>query len=276
MIDAPSPWHTPNASLTRRQCLQMAAAWGLMGSALQVLAQSPKPRMRVGFIARYRPYSFAQADGSLNGFDVDVVAALMQALDMEMAAQSDSLDRLRQKLQNKEIDFIGNQLLMTPENRRSFDFAKPYATIQLVSVLHENDERDFLSLDDFLGKKLGVLASTGVLEQTRGVLGKAVQGFERIEDALRALAERQLDAVLEENLIAEHFIERDGLPLKVGAPFAAPMPAGLALPKGAKDLELRLSEAVQILVKTPHFKRISSHWFGYDVSRPRVSHASSN
>lgn len=273
MIDAPSLVQKPQARLSRRQCLQTAAVWGLTGPALQALAQSPKPQMRVGFIARYRPYSFVEADGSLSGFDVEVVRALLQHLGLDMAAEADSLDRLRQKLQNKEIDFIGNQLLVTPENRRHFDFAKPYAAIQLVSVLHENDERDFLSLDDFLGKKLGVLASTGMLAQTRGVLGKAVQGFERIEDALRALAERQLDAVLEENLIAEHFIERDGLPLKVGAPFAAPMQAGLALPKGAKDLEARLSEAVQSVVKAPLFRRISSQWFGYDVSRPRVSHA---
>lgn len=274
MIDAPRLVHTLELRHSRRQCLQMAVAWGLTGSALHALAQSPKLRMRVGFIARYRPFSFTESDGSLSGFDVDVVRALLQQLGMDMAAESDSLQRLRQKLLNKEIDFIGNQLLVTPENRRHFDFAKPYASIQLVSVLHENDERDFLSLDDFLGKKLGVLASTGMLDQTRGVLGKAVQGFERIEDALRALAERQLDAVLEENLIAEHFIERDALPLKVGAPFAAPLRAGLALPKGAKDLETRLSEAVQSFVKTPLFKRISSQWFGYDVSRPRVSHAS--
>jgi len=32
---------------------------------------------------------------------------------------------------------------------------------------------------------------------------------------------------------------------------------------------------VQSLVKDKNFKTISNRWFGYDVSRPRVSHAAS-
>ncbi len=193
-----------------------------------------------------------------------------------MQPVADTLTNLRQKMQKGEIDFIGNQLLVTPENRRYFDFLKPYATIQLVSVLHEDDDRDLLSLDDFLGKKLGVLINTGVEDQARGTLGKSVHAFDRIEVALRALAERKLDAVLEENLIAEYFIYREGLPLKVGVPFTSSIRIGLAVPKGQKDMEQRLSMAVQSMVKEESFKAISTNWFGYDVSRPRVSHALSS
>jgi cystine transport system substrate-binding protein len=192
-----------------------------------------------------------------------------------MVPVTDTLTNLRKKLQNGEIDFIGNQLLATPENRRHFDFVKSYATIQLVSVLHENDERDLMSLDDFLGKKLGVLANTGIAAQARGALGNSVQTFERIEDAFRALVDRKLDAVLEENLIAEYHIEKGDLPLKVGVPFAAPLRVGMAVTKGNKGLEQRLSLGVQTLVNDKSFKAISMRWFGYDVSRPRVSHASS-
>lgn len=258
----------------RREWLQMALALAFSGMAFKASAQD-RPRMRVGFISRYQPYSFVQTDGSLTGFDVEVVRALLSASGHDMEPVADTLTNLRQKLQKGEIDFIGNQLLVTPENRRYFDFVRSYATIQLVSVLHEDDERDLMSLDDFLGKKLGVLANTGIEEQARGALGKSVQAFDRIEDALRALAEKKLDAVLEENLIAEYFIDKANLPLKVGVPFASPIRVGLAVPKGNKDIEQRLSLGVQNLVKDRSFKAISTRWFGYDVSRPRVSHASS-
>jgi cystine transport system substrate-binding protein len=63
------------------------------------------------------------------------------------------------------------------------------------------------------------------------------------------------------------------LPLKVGVPFTTPMKVGLAVPKGQKDMEQRLSGAVQTLVKDKTFKQISQRWFGYDVSRPRVAHS---
>mgnify|MGYP000352534360 FL=1 len=274
MIDSRAPQQLCVPPVGRRAWLQMALALACSGAALHAPAQD-KPRMRVGFISRYQPYSFVQADGSLTGFDVEVVRALLNASGHDMEPVADSLTNLRQKMQKGEIDFIGNQLLVTPENRRHFDFVKSYATIQLVSVLHEDDDRDLMSLDDFLGKKLGVLANTGIEEQARGAVGKSVQSFERIEDAFRALADKKLDAVIEENLIAEYFIDKAGLPLKVGVPFAAPIRVGLAVPKGNKDIEQRLSLGVQTLVKDKNFKAISTRWFGYDVSRPRVSHASS-
>ena len=275
MIDENSPMVVQGALVQRRALLQNGLALWL-SSALPAFGQNQLPKMKVGFIARYQPYSFVQSDGRLTGFDVEVVKALLQDSGFELEPVTDTLPKLRQKLQSGEIAFIGNQLLMTPENRRSFDFVRSYATIQLVSVVHEDDERDFLSLDDFLGKKLGVLANTGIEDQARGALGRSVQAFDRIEDALRALAERKLDAVLEENLIAEYFIDQAGLPLKVGVPFAAPIRVGLAVPKGNKEMEQRLSSGVQNLVKNPNFKAISMHWFGHDVSRPRVSHASNH
>ncbi len=275
MIDGRLPGMKAALDLRRRQWLQAAASVLLAGLAVPARPQD-RPRMKVGFIARYQPYSFVQADGTLTGFDVEVVRALLNASGHDMEPVADSLLNLRQKMQKGEIDFIGNQLLVTPENRRHFDFVRPYATIQLVSVLHEDDERDLMSLDDFLGKKLGVLANTGIEDQARGALGKSVQAFERIEDALRALANKKLDAVIEENLIAEYFIDKEGLPLKVGVPFAAPIRVGLAVPKGNKVIEQRLSMGVQNLVKDQGFKAISTRWFGFDVSRPWVSHASNS
>ena len=257
------------ASVTRRACLLAMALAPLVQSAR---AQA-RPRLRVGFIARYQPYSFTQSDGSMTGFDVDVVRALLDSMGQELEPVMDTMPHLRERLKKGDIAFIGNQLLFTPENRRHFDFVKPYASIQLVSVLHESDDRDMLSLDDFLDKRLGVLANTDVEDQAKGALGKSVQSFGRIEDALRALAEQKLDAVLEENLIAEYYIDRDGLPLKVGVPFTTTTRVGLAVPKGQKDMEQRLSQAVQSLVKEREFQSISKKWFGYDVSRPRVAHS---
>jgi cystine transport system substrate-binding protein len=274
MIDGRLPSLKAAFDLRRRQWLQAAVSVLLAGVVMPARTQD-RPRMKVGFIARYQPYSFVQADGTLTGFDVEVVRALLSASGHDLEPVPDTLTNLRKKLQKGEIDFIGNQLLVTPENRRHFDFVRSYATIQLVSVLHEDDDRDMMSLDDFLGKKLGVLANTGVEEQARGALGKSVHAFDRIEDAFRALADKKLDAVLEENLIAEYFIDKAGLPLKVGVPFAAPIRVGLAVPKGNKDIEQRLSLGVQNLVKDQSFKLISTRWFGYDVSRPRVSHAAS-
>lgn len=211
--------------------------------------------------------------GQLTGFDVEVVQALSASLGMRLHIEKGSFSRLQELLQSGQLDLIGNQLLMVQENRRAFEFVRPYATMQLVCVQHEDDERDFLSLEDFVGRRLGVLKGTGIEEQALGVLGSSVKGFSHIEQALQALSQKQLDAVLEESLIADYYIEKNGLPLKSGAPFTAPQQAGLAVAKGQKALQKNLSDGVTALLRQPVFRQISSLWFGYDVSRARVAHS---
>ena len=146
-----------------------------------VLAQgTAQPVVRVGFIANYEPFSFLGKDQRLTGFDVEVVRVLLESLGMTMQAEFGRFEQLRAKAQAGELDLVGNQLLLLPENRRWFDFVRPYANMQLVCVQHEDDERDFLSLDDFLGKRLGVLRHTGMEEQARGALGNGVVAFDRL------------------------------------------------------------------------------------------------
>ena len=207
---------------------------------------------------------------------MDVMQRLCAIMGLSLVQVPDGMSNLSKQLASGQIDWIGNQLLATPDNRKLFDFVRPaYANIQLTSVQHEDDNRDFLSLDDLVGKKLGVLAQTGVENQARGALGKSVQSYARIEEALKDLADKKLDAVIEENLIAEYYIERDALPVKVTAPFASPIPVGLPVRKGQTAVQAKLSEAVKTMLKDGSFKAISERWFGYDVSRSRVGHAMS-
>lgn len=263
-------------AVSRRHGLaQMASLWLAGCWPGLAFAQTSGP-VRVGFLRHYAPFSFLGQDGQLQGFDLDVMRRMAQVMNIELLAEPEGMAVLSQKVKSGQIAWIGNQLLLTPENRREFDFVRPsYALIQLSSIQHEDDSRDFLSLDDLYGKKLGVLEKTGIEEQSRGVVGKTVVGYKRIEDAFQDLAAKKLDAVLEENLIADYFIERHQLPLKVAAPFAAPIPVGLPVPKGQKELQEKLSAAIRVILKDGSFKVISEKWFGYDVSRSRVGHAMS-
>lgn len=259
--------------MTRRSFLTAPLALCVVSAVSPVAAQPLELEggvLRVGVLSHYKPFSFV--DGQLQGFDVEVLKRVAAILKVDVQIQTEGMANLQKKLSSGEISVIANQLLTTPENRRQFDFVRGYAANQLVCVQHEDDARDFLSLDDLLGKKLGVLANTGVEEQARGALGKSVLSFASIDLAFKQLAEKKLDAVLEESLIADYYIERDALPIKVASPFAPPLSAGWAVKKGNKTLSQRLSEGVQTMLRDGSFKPISNQWFGYDVSRPNVSH----
>lgn len=269
MIDR--PLENAEFLLNRRQLISVPLAICLSAVAAPGAAQSLRDGvLRVGVLSHYKPFSFVE--GQLQGFDVDVLKRLAAIMKVELQIQSDGMAVLQKKLASHDIVLIGNQLLTTTENRRMFDFVKSYASNQLVCIQHEDDARDFLSLDDLYGKKLGVLANTGVEEQARGVLGKTVMPFAVIDQAFKALAEKKIDAVLEESLIADFYIERNGWPIKITSPFAPPKSSGWVVHKGNKELVQHLSAAIQTLLTDGSFKEISVRWFGYDVSRPNVSH----
>lgn len=261
-------------NLSRRHWLQSLALAPVV-SALPALAQTPSAQpCRIGFIRHYEPFSFLDDNDQLIGFDVDVSRRLCQIMGRPMQAVPAGLAALNQNLNQQTLDWLGNQLLITPENRRNYDFVKPaYANIQLSCVQHEDDQRDFLSLDDLVGKRLAVLAGTGVEEQARAALGKTVIGFQSIEQGLRALAQQEVDAVLEENLVAEYYIEQHHWPIKVTAPFAAPHALGLPVRKGDEATRQQLAGAIETLLRDGRLKAISERWFGYDVSRRQVSPA---
>ena len=268
-------WQRSAASWSRRSSLAALLALGTAGVVRPV--QSQTGTVKVGFLRHYEPFSQHGPHGNgLGGFDVDVMARLCEVMQWRLQPVGDTLTGLVRRLNEGDIAWVGNQLLATVENRRQFDFVRPaYASIQLSGVQHEDDNRDFLSLEDLYGYRLGVLARTGVEEQARGVLGKGVLAYEHIEQALRDLAQQKLDLVLEENLIADYHIEKHRLPLKVTAPFAAPLPVGLAVRKGDAAMQAKLSEALQQILQDGSLRRISEAWFGYDVSRRRFSHAAS-
>ena len=264
----------PPSTLSRRALL--VTLLGLEAAPLSLANDAPRV-VRVGFLRAYEPYSHTNGQGPLHGFDVDVMHRLCELLGYRMEAVGDNLAGLVFRLQAGEIAWLGNQLLMTTENRRQMDFVRPaYASIQLSAIQHEDDDRDFLSLDELQGKRLGVLANSGVEEQARGVLGRTVRAYEHIHDALHALAERKLDLVLEENLIADYYIDKHQLPLRVAAPFAAPIAVGLGVRKGNREMGETLSRAIRQILQDGTFKRISEKWFGYDVSRSRTSHTRSD
>lgn len=264
----------PNRNQGRRRLLAALGAWPFVGASGSASAQpQSSDTVRVGFISHYEPFCMLGPDQRLTGFDVEVVRLLMQRLGLTMQMETGRFEQLRAKVQAGQLDMIGHQLLIIPENRRLFDFVRPYASIQLVCVQHEDDQRDFLSLDDFVGKRLGVLQGTGIEEQARSALGPAVVGFPHIRQGLAALSDRKVDAVLEENLIAEYHIERDAMPLKLGAPMTAPQKVGLAVAKGRTALRMSLSEAVAEMLRQPEFRRVSERWFGHDVSKPRFAHS---
>lgn len=254
----------------------LAPLWAA-GASLQAQTPPPaapsKPILRFGYIDNYPPFSrWDAAQQRMVGFEVELGQALAQAMGCIFKPVPGQLGPLLVQLKNGDLDLIGNQLVNGPDVAGIGMLSRSYAELRLMLAQHEDDNRDFLSLEDFEGLKLGVLEGTPVQEQALGVLSPdSVVTHHNIEQALTALSAKRLDAVLDENLILEHHIFIGNLPLKTTTPMTQALRNGLLLPRNRPRLLSDVNSGIEGLVRSGVLRLLSEPVFGYDIGRPRVS-----
>lgn len=255
----------------RRAWLRRAVGLAVATANVRLLADGTASTWRVGFITPYPPFSEVNPrSGQVDGFDVQVVRALAQSRLVRLQLVHTGAQQILSWLERGQLDFVGNQLLATADMRERFIFADGYVDLRLILCQRENDNRDFLSLEDFLGHKLGVLADTAADTQGSAVLGPDLRRFATTRAGLAALLAGEIDAFVDESLILDHLIFKHRLALKTTTPLSPPIRTGWAVGKSNLSLRQQLNQGVAWLKSSGQIKRISEPLFGYDVSQKRA------
>jgi arginine/ornithine transport system substrate-binding protein len=83
----------------------------------------------VGTDGSYVPFALVNADGSIGGFEVDVVKNLCERVKVKCVFSNQSFDSLIPSLQSHKIDVISGWLLKTPTRERVVAFSDIYAKV---------------------------------------------------------------------------------------------------------------------------------------------------
>jgi polar amino acid transport system substrate-binding protein len=137
--------HTAAVVLNNLRTVFVALAIGSAGAALAQTQQPvaapsfwdanrrlPRPDMtgltRIRFLTDddYPPFHFAQADGTLAGFNVDLARAICEELKLACTIQARRWDNLAPALEAGEGDAIIASLAIDGPNAERFDFTAPY------------------------------------------------------------------------------------------------------------------------------------------------------
>jgi polar amino acid transport system substrate-binding protein len=74
----------------------------------------------------YPPFGFAQPDGTLSGFNVDLARALCEELRVQCTVQSRRWDTMLDAIEQGRADAAVASIAITPANRARVDFTAPY------------------------------------------------------------------------------------------------------------------------------------------------------
>lgn len=250
----------------------LALASALVGQsyAADDLLQQIQQRgvIKVGLEGTYPPFNFQDESGKLTGFEVEFAEALAKQLGVKAEFQPTKWDGILAALESSRLDVVINQVTISEERKKKYDFSKPYTVSGIQVLTRKGQEGQFNEPADLAGKKVGVVLGTNYEQWLKDNVPDAdIRTYD--DDATRNQDVRvgRLDAILGDRLAAFELIAKTGDRLAVaGQPFA-PQAAGVALRKGNPQLLAAIDEAIATLRAEGTLAAISHKWFKADVTQ---------
>ncbi len=233
----------------------------------QASGESEPKKLLIGSDTAYAPFEWQDtATGEYVGFDMDLIAAIMEELGYDYEVQNFTFDGLIPALQSGTIDVIISAMTIKPSRAERIDFTDPYYKSGLVIAVHK-DNTDINSFDDLAGKRLGVQIGTTGADKAKEVQEKypdtTITTFDRIPEAFMALRIGAVDAVINDAPVTLYAIEQDAKKdIKVVGEMLSSEYYGIAVAKNNPELYAEINGALKTLKENGRFQEIYEQWFG--------------
>ena len=265
-----------NFSQVRRQLLLGVMATALVAGvnvktfAAENLLNKVKERgsLLVGLEGTYPPFSFQDENGKLTGFEVEFAQALAQHLGVKASLKPTKWDGMLASLDSKRIDVVINQVNISDERKKKYDFSAPYTVSGIQALTRKDKEGSIKGPQDLANKKVGVGLGTNYEQWLReNVKGVDIRTYDDDPTKYQDLRSGRVDAILVDRLAALDLVKKTGNTMAVAGPAFSRQEAGVALRKGNDDLLNAINTAIGEMQKDGTLNKISEKWFGADVTK---------
>lgn len=244
----------------------------LAGLLLATLATVHAETLRFGMDGNYPPFAKQGADGSLQGFDVDIAQALCQSMRVTCQIVPQDWDGLIPGLNANKYDAILSSMSITADRRKAVDFTGKYYQVPARMIAKVGTT---IGAKDFNGKRIGVLRASTQEKYARDVWGKngaSIVVYGKAPEAFLDLKAGRIDGVF----VTSEVGDQDFIQTKQGAGYAfvgAPITdaryfgegAGIAVKKGNEELVRRLNQAISQIRKNGSYDKIQKKYFSADI-----------
>lgn len=216
---------------------------------------------------------FVQADGAdpsrVRGFDVEVAGAIARGLGRRPVFVQVAFSQIDASVERGDFDIGMSGVEDTPARRTSHAVTIPYYQFREVLTVRAADRDRFRTLADLKGRRVGTLGATiayDTLVRERARFGYDVSSYDDDVHPYTDLAERRLDAVLLDNVIAARSQRRvRGLVIQPQAVATGHYVGVLA--RRNRDLRDRVDEVLRGAMRDGTLERIFRRWEIWDGSQ---------
>jgi polar amino acid transport system substrate-binding protein len=175
------------------------------------------------------------SESGFKGFDIDIVQAIAEGLELELAVKDSSFDALQsgQALNASQCDIAASAMTITEERKAALDFSDGYYDSQQSLLVAEDS--DISSIDDLDGVKIGVQqGTTGKAYAEENAAGADIVSFPSDAEMFQAIKAGQVEALLQDLPVNINHQDQGGF--SVVETYSTDESYGLAMKKGNTEL----------------------------------------
>ncbi|MBX8574410.1 cystine ABC transporter substrate-binding protein [Pseudomonas cichorii] len=264
-----------NISAIRRtflfSALSLVLGTGIAGQAMageQLQKIKDSGTLNVGLEGTYPPFSFVDENGKLTGFEVELSEALAKELGVKAKVQPTKWDGILAALESKRLDVVINQVTISDERKKKYDFSQPYTISGLQALTQKKNADTIKTPQDLAGKKVGVGLGTNYEQWVKTNVPTAiVKTYDDDPTKFQDLRVGRIDAILVDRLAALEIAAKTKDAFGVaGAPFSR-QESGIALRKGEPELLDAINKAIDKLRADGTLGKLSQKYFNADVTK---------
>jgi len=220
---------------------------------------------KVGTEGTYPPFTFHDASGALTGFDVEIAQEIARRLGVKAEFIEGKWDGLIAGLDARRYDAVANEVTITDERKAKYDFSTPYIVSKAV-LLVRADNASIKSFEDLKGKKSAHTLTSNYAQLARK-FGADLVGTDGFNQSLDLVLAGRADATINDSLSYLDFKKhKPDAAVKIAATQANAEYQGVIIRKGNPELLGAIDKALADLKADGTYLRISSKYFGEDVS----------
>lgn len=216
--------------------------------------------LRVGIDPSYPPFETVK-DGNVEGYDAELARAVASDLGVRVEFVPLALDSLYDALTAEKVDVLISALPFIYERQKDVRYSVPYYQAGQVLVVPAGTTKT-ASVRDLEGKRVGVeLGSAADTEARRlarsSVKGMSVQNsYQSADEALNALVQGSLDAVITDNTSAQAFMRGKAGTVTLLTPPLTDEPYVIAMPVKAVGLTASVNATIARLAASGELARM--------------------
>jgi len=219
--------------------------------------------LRVATDPTFIPFEIKNADGNLEGFEIDLMNAIAKSVGLTVQFESLPFDGMISTLQARKVDAAISGITITPERLQTVDFSRPYFKAGLaITVRADNqDIKDFHSLQ---GRTIAVqIGSTGA-EFAKTIPKAKIRTFNSGPDFFQDLLNGAVDAAISDAFATRYAINNGNLKgIKVVDNLLTEEYYGIATPKNSPHLDV-INQGISQVLADGTYQQIYRQWFNVE------------